>query len=57
MFKNFIKYVYKKFHSDMEYQYCRRCGKKLRTKESKKLGLGRCCYQKEVRTKYSKPLF
>lgn len=59
MIKNFIKYVYKKFHNESNntYQYCRRCGRRLKTEESKKLGLGRCCYQKEVRTKYSKPLF
>lgn len=59
MIKNFIKYVCQKFHSNESntYLYCRRCGRKLKTEESKKLGLGRCCYEKELRTKYTKPLF
>jgi len=58
MFKNLIKFISRRVHSqEVEIKYCRRCGRKLKSEESKKLGLGRCCYNKEVRTKYTKPLF
>lgn len=56
--KNFIKSVYNRFNPQKESViYCRRCGRKLRTAESKALGVGKCCYQKELRNKYIKPLF
>ena len=58
MFKNLIKFISRRVHSQkIEIKYCRRCGRKLKSEESKKLGLGRCCYKKELRTKYTKPLF
>ena len=38
------------------YAYCRRCGRKLKSEQSKKLGLGSCCYRKEVNNK-TKSLF
>lgn len=58
MFKTFIKFISGKIHSNQsDIRYCRRCGRKLKSRESKKLGLGRCCYNKEVQTKYTKPLF
>lgn len=57
MLKNFITYLYRRLKNDNTYTYCRRCGRKLKTQESKKLGLGSCCYKKEVKTKYTKPLF
>lgn len=28
--------------------YCRRCGKRLYSTESKVLGIGLCCYKKEL---------
>lgn len=56
--KDLIKYLYNKLKPHKNnYQYCRRCGRRLKTKESRSLGLGKCCYEKEVRTKYSKQLF
>jgi len=39
-----------------DYSYCRRCGRKLKSEQSKKLGLGLCCYKKEVNNK-TKSLF
>lgn len=57
MVKDFVMYLYRRFKTNKTYEYCRRCGKKLKTRESKKLGLGSCCYKKEVKTKYTKPLF
>ena len=56
--KDLLKYLYNKLKPQKHtYQYCRRCGRRLKTEESRRLGLGRCCYEKEVRTKYSKQLF
>lgn len=57
--KKFIKSLYMKIVPETKETnyYCRRCGRKLKTEESRKLGLGKCCYKKELRTKYSKPLF
>lgn len=58
MIKDFVNYLRNKFSSKQKiYNYCRRCGRPLRTQESKELGLGHCCYIKEVRTKYNKKLF
>ena len=39
------------------YIYCRRCGRKLISEESKVLGIGISCYKKEIREKYKKKLF
>jgi len=56
--KNFIKLMYKCLNKEKESViYCRRCGKKLTSTESKLLGVGKCCYQKELKDKYKKPLF
>ena len=58
MMENIIKYIKSKLSPKQKiYNYCRRCGRPLRTEISKHLGLGRCCYNKEVRTKYNKKLF
>lgn len=54
---NFFKTIYHKFlynENNETYSYCRRCGKRLKTHESKKLGLGKCCYKKEL---YKNKLF
>lgn len=37
-----------------KYIYCRRCGRKLKSEQSKVLGMGSCCYKKEVEHKYKK---
>lgn len=53
----FLKLIYKKFFIGKEkktYTCCRRCGKQLKSKESRKLGLGKCCYKKEL---YKNKLF
>lgn len=34
--------------------YCRRCGRKLKSEQSKVLGIGSSCYKKEVENKYKK---
>lgn len=57
MLKNFVSYLYRRFKNEKIYTYCRRCGRRLKTQESRRLGLGKCCYKKEVNTKYTKPLF
>lgn len=57
MLKNLIQYFCNKLKITKNYTRCRRCGKLLKTKESRRLGLGKCCYKKEVQTKYTKPLF
>lgn len=57
MLKNLIQYFCNKLKTTKNYTRCRRCGKLLKTKESRRLGLGKCCYKKEVQTKYTKPLF
>lgn len=58
MIKNLISYISKKLHPvHQDIKYCRRCGRRLKSEESKRLGLGKCCYNKEVQTKYTKPLF
>lgn len=44
---SFIKIFYKGDNRE-NYIYCRRCGKRLKTDESRKLGLGKCCYKKEL---------
>lgn len=47
MIDSFIRIFYNNNKKE-NYIYCRRCGRKLRTKESRKLGLGKCCYKKEI---------
>lgn len=39
-----------------EYQYCLRCGRKLKSKESRLKGFGAAC-EKKLKTKHSKKLF
>ena len=56
MFKKLFKY-FKKHNKEHQTSYCRRCGRRLTTEYSKKLGLGRCCYQKELLNSYTKKLF
>lgn len=41
----------------IEYQYCKRCKRKLSNPESKKLGFGKVCYNKVHNTNNSFPLF
>ena len=56
--KKFIKSIYHRLSPEKEpVIYCRRFGRKLTTAESRALGVGKCCYQKELRSKYIKPLF
>lgn len=58
MIKGLVTFIRSKLSTKPKvYNYCRRCGKPLKTELSKHLGLGRCCYNKEVRTKYNKKLF
>ena len=40
-----------------EYINCLRCGRKLKTEESKLLGFGKICYEKWNKETASKPLF
>lgn len=56
MLKNIIKSIIIKIKGpkkEVNY-YCRRCGRKLITKQSRELGIGKCCYNKEVRSKTKK---
>ena len=34
-----------------EFQYCLRCGKKLKSQEAKERGMGKICYEKSRRMK------
>lgn len=40
-----------------EYQYCLRCGRKLKNPEAKELGYGKICYEKIKNKGCKKPLF
>lgn len=40
---------------DWRIQFCKRCGRKLRSEESQKLGYGKVCWEK--RENHLKPLF
>ena len=56
----FIKKLFRSFlvkQNNENITYCRRCGRTLRSEESKKLGFGKCCYKKEARKNYTKKLF
>ena len=35
-----------KYSSNKEYNYCLRCGRKLRTEEARLLGMGKICAEK-----------
>lgn len=39
---------------DFEYTHCRRCGRILKSEESRKLGFGPSCFSKYVETKLKK---
>jgi len=41
---------------EKEYQYCLRCGRKLKNPEYRKIGMGKVCQEKS-RQESSKPLF
>jgi hypothetical protein len=41
----------------MEYKCCLRCGRKLKSEESKKLGFGKVCWEKWQNETASKKLF
>ena len=53
MFKNIVKFFRSR---KQEVSYCKRCGRRLSTKESKELGFGQCCLKKE-NNKFTKSLF
>lgn len=42
---------------DTEYETCLRCGRKLKSPESKKLGFGKVCYEKWQHETDAKKLF
>lgn len=57
MVRKIIKFFREKFNKKKEVKYyCKRCGKLLTDPTSKKMGFGKCCYQKEV-IKNQKHLF
>lgn len=58
MMQKLVKFIKDKLGPKQKiYNYCRRCGRPLKTELSRHIGLGKCCYNKEVRTKYNKKLF
>lgn len=40
-----------------EYNFCIRCGRKLRSKENRLRGMGLICYTKYKSARHSRPLF
>lgn len=42
---------------DTEYKTCLRCGRKLKTEESKSLGYGKICWLRYLESKKCKKLF
>lgn len=54
---NILKVIFGKNsreRSSTNYIYCRRCGRKLKSENSKLLGIGSSCYKKEVGEKQLK---
>lgn len=41
----------------VEYEYCLRCGRKLKSSENRLRGMGKVCWEKSQQTLIQKPLF
>ncbi len=42
---------------DVEYKYCLRCGRRLKTDEARQRGFGKVCYEKAHSEKLNNKLF
>lgn len=51
-YREYVEYSYK----EKEYQYCLRCGRKLKNAEYRKIGMGKTCQEKSKRNTIQ-PLF
>ena len=41
----------------IEFQYCIRCGRKLKSQEAKERGMGKVCFEKYQKSKNARKLF
>ena len=52
-YREYVEYPY----MEKEYQYCLRCGRKLKNAEYRKIGMGKVCQEKSKHSIIIQPLF